>query len=1556
MERFDYVPLMRSLIRVWLLVPMIAHAATLSMAPSTALTGPAPATAGFTFVANGQQYVDAYGNTASDWLSSYRITRWVSVPASNNIPASQSSHYEGAFEQASLAAGVYTYDLDVFYDHPEPYDRWTEAHWELEHDNPDDPEEVTGQHWVNSYREVGFDWSVEKAYGNLRFVFGDATPVIVTSPQSTAATLGTVAHFGATVGGSEYWYNWQRLPAGGGTWTNVPYGSGYTITQPGGWPPGSSMLNVAVTSFAMTGDQFRCVVSNPAGSTASASATLTVNRIFFSGGQALAVSYVTPQQTAGPASVNFSMRFSGNTYTDANGGTASDQMASYTVFRPDGTIQVYPLYYNTHHVPGAPENVFQANYSEFATLSPGVYSYGITLRAWHPVPFDRWVEAHWDYEHDNPDDPEEVTGQRWVDAHREVGFDWGYMDLESATVPFYIGVTPPVPLGLPTFHTPPTPKVVIASGTVTFFASAISETMADFRWQRLAASGGGWADVAFGGNYSIETANNRSTCSVSGTNLAMNGDQFRCVVSNAAGSATSDGAVLTVQQAPVFVTHPVSRSAVANTSVNMTFTATATGNPAPAYRWQRSNGSAWVDIAPNDSWFSGTGTSTLTFLGGASAGLWLRCVATNSVGSGESQSARLEIAQPPAFTSQPANCTVTAGFVTNFNVSVSGTPPIAYLWRRRNLDGSWTDLSTDSNCTGATSAGLAIWNTSVMLNGAAFQCVATNSGGTASSQYAYVNVQGPLGFSTNPQNQTAAPGGAVTFTAVANGYPAPSYYQWQRFVDGQWRDIGAVGGPGSYSGVYTNTLTVSGATVEMNGYRYRCLTSNGETSGYSSEAILTVPLVLAVSHLTSSSFRLTWLGETATGGPVTYRITTQPGGLDTPNATQPFDVTGLTAGTTYTTEVQAIDAGGTVFRSVPLKITPRPAPPAAPPPPPPPPEPSKWLDVWRWQNGHPWTRQTDGILDEVFLLDEPARNSTITITNVLHEYSFTVLGAQAANPFALVFVVDWVLDPSDAWGNSFTAVSDADGNYDGPVGDDLGAYFVHVTTTYSGKAEFDMEPGYQYAVYSMTDGANVSNPSQWTFEGDAVAVAGTSRGRVELGDIQPPTRKWYRLVRYGQPLGFASIPGLPSVGLGSIMGSGGVIDVLLPSGGAIINVSDLANKIIKAGPQIVVDVWDAITGIHIGSSSVTLGGVLNTANLGITTSGQWNVGIKVGETAFLWFKLNTVTPVLEPIMAPTGSGVTPPYNPSGFEIGTQATFQVSFPGWFTGVSDNDVTWTGSAGVSFVGGNNKGKTVTITSVTPGLATLQVQITGHSGPPPTVTTNVFAKKTVKVFVYVIRTETGANPTATQAQITDMLNDANTIFKQAAIEFVQQGAINNIDIEDFQEISPANDWAKGKELTRRNAGTGGVELYLVREITGDPAGVNIPASPSDAEAGIIIEMTGLKRKTLAHELGHACGLADIYIKWGIPSVELSALEKVRNEWLPDDWNSGPDPQYYSSALTQKELVSTRLLMYGDATTSVGVVIPRGTVYGVSWIGAAPIQVKVGLKDMGNRDPKHP
>ena len=480
----------------------------------------------------------------------------------------------------------------------------------------------------------------------------------------------------------------------------------------------------------------------------------------------------------------------------------------------------------------------------------------------------------------------------------------------------------------------------------------------------------------------------------------------------------------------------------------------------------------------------------------------------------------------PTIITQPQNRIAAAGAYVFLNVHASSAS--SYLWYK---DGAALTYQI--------SPFMVVFAAGAVDVGT-YAVVVRNSAGSVTSAPATLSVEGlppppppvvgalPV-IITQPQDLTVPAGQAASYT-VAAASATPLAYQWLR--------NGVL-----IAGATANSFSILQTSYASNGHFYSVVVSNsaGSVTSAAAELLVTGP-VLTVSHLLPNSFRLTWTTETSGGNDVSYRVLIRDF-IDTANATQPFDVVGLAPATTYAVEVQAIDYAGTVFRSVPLRITTPAASGVAPVAAkntarsvqraafatsqpvvrtlttvasPPAPLPSQWLDVWVGQkHGKTWIKTTDGIMDEVMDLNDPGRNALISITGVTLTYSYSVLGSAVLSPFAL----HWELDTAAFFGtSSFTDISDADGNYDGPVGlnEMAVAYFVHVETNYTGDAEFELEAGYDYGVYSMTSGNDANDPSKWGFEGSPTQIAGTTRGRLTMSDIQPITKKWYRLVRYGK--------------------------------------------------------------------------------------------------------------------------------------------------------------------------------------------------------------------------------------------------------------------------------------------------------------------------------------------------------------------------------------------------------------------------------------------------------
>jgi hypothetical protein len=158
---------------------------------------------------------------------------------------------------------------------------------------------------------------------------------------------------------------------------------------------------------------------------------------------------------------------------------------------------------------------------------------------------------------------------------------------------------------------------------------------------------------------------------------------YHVEVSNLAGTALSNPALVTVLVPPAFTTVPQPASVRAGQTVN--FTATVTGVPAPSLRWQWSpDGSAWTDLTDAGG-VSGAATAGLTLVNVPENwnGRRYRLSATNPADTALSPPATLTVLPPlvaPTIIVPPANITVAAGQDALFSVTATGTAPLTYHW------------------------------------------------------------------------------------------------------------------------------------------------------------------------------------------------------------------------------------------------------------------------------------------------------------------------------------------------------------------------------------------------------------------------------------------------------------------------------------------------------------------------------------------------------------------------------------------------------------------------------------------------------------------------------------------------------------------------------------------------------------------------------------------------------------------------------------------------------------------------------------------------------------
>ncbi len=193
------------------------------------------------------------------------------------------------------------------------------------------------------------------------------------------------------------------------------------------------------------------------------------------------------------------------------------------------------------------------------------------------------------------------------------------------------GCTPDAVSGVATLTVYGKPIIVSAptSATTCEGSSATFNTVVDawnptFQWQ--VNNGTGWTNLTNGGNYSFVTT---STLMVSGVTAAMEGYQYRCVVTDACGiNNTADG-ILHVDRKPVITKDPITQKGWYQDPFIFTVDATGTNL---TFQWQiDTTGSGnYINIADKAGTYIGTTTNTLRVIPTYQNLRYFRCVVSGT--------------------------------------------------------------------------------------------------------------------------------------------------------------------------------------------------------------------------------------------------------------------------------------------------------------------------------------------------------------------------------------------------------------------------------------------------------------------------------------------------------------------------------------------------------------------------------------------------------------------------------------------------------------------------------------------------------------------------------------------------------------------------------------------------------------------------------------------------------------------------------------------------------------------------------------------------------------
>jgi Bacterial Ig domain/Putative Ig domain/Immunoglobulin domain/Immunoglobulin I-set domain len=349
----------------------------------------------------------------------------------------------------------------------------------------------------------------------------------------------------------------------------------------------------------------------------------------------------------------------------------------------------------------------------------------------------------------------------------------------------------PAPV-VPSITSQPASQSVTAGQSATFSVAASGAAPLTYQWKKNSAA--------------ISGANS-SSYTTPATTSSDSGAQFTVVVSNAAGSATSSPAVLTVSTAPVapaITAQPASQTVTVGQTA--TFSVAATGAAPLTYQWKKN--SVAVNGATSSTYTTPATTSS-------DSGAQFTVVVSNAAGSATSSGAVLTVsaaAVAPAITAQPANQTVTVGQTVTFSVAATGTAPLAYQWMKNSV--AINGANASSYTTPATTSS---------DSGEQFTVVVSNAAGSATSSGATLTVNAASTLQiTTAQLSGGFVAGGYSATLAATGGSTP--YSWSLASGSLPNGIalssaGVLSGTASLAGSFSFSIQVkdaSSATASRN--------------------------------------------------------------------------------------------------------------------------------------------------------------------------------------------------------------------------------------------------------------------------------------------------------------------------------------------------------------------------------------------------------------------------------------------------------------------------------------------------------------------------------------------------------------------------------------------------------------------------------------------------------------------------------------------------------------------------------------------------------------------
>ncbi|MDB5106240.1 MAG: hypothetical protein JWP91_3929 [Fibrobacteres bacterium] len=528
---------------------------------------------------------------------------------------------------------------------------------------------------------------------SVSWSLGIVPPTITTQPANASVTAPSTATFSVVAAGSAPTYQWRK----GGV--DIAGATAASYTTP-------------ATSTADNGALYSVVVTNSAGTVTSANAALTVNTAPSITTQP-ANQTVTAGQTAtfsvvasGSATLTYQWRKAG---VNIAGATAATYTTPATVTGDNGSLYSVVVTNGFGNVTSANATltVNAGGIAPAITTQPANQSVTVGQTATFSVVATGTATLTYQWRKAGVNiagataasyiTPATVIGDNNAAFSVVVTNGFGTATSNNAILTVNAAATAPAITGQPAGQT------VVLGQTATFTVTATGTAPLTYQWRKG------------GVNIAGATSASYITPATVGTD---DGALFSVVVSNSAGTATSNNATLTVASPPGITSQPANQTVTAPATA--TFSVTATGTATLTYQWRK--GGAIIAGATAASYTTPPTTA-------ADNGTVFSVVIANAAGNLTSGNATLTVNYLPIITAQPQSQTVSSGQPATFTVAANANPTATYQWKRNG-----------ANISGATTANYTLAAAASADNGVSFSVTVTNSVGPTNSSGAVLTV------------------------------------------------------------------------------------------------------------------------------------------------------------------------------------------------------------------------------------------------------------------------------------------------------------------------------------------------------------------------------------------------------------------------------------------------------------------------------------------------------------------------------------------------------------------------------------------------------------------------------------------------------------------------------------------------------------------------------------------------------------------------------------------------------------------------------------------------